>query len=465
MRKQLLGITWLHGRFHAVNLAAGPTGAGWLSPKPVNTPDEFAAALVDAVRETGFHGQKVLLVIDHRNLLFHVQEAPPAKGKVLKKILQRLVAQNQFFDEPAAHAHVELPAAKGLHRHLLALLPQSLLDSLNTACADQGLRLDALWPAAAVIAPRLGRLPAPASEVVVLATPSGDSMNLLLGRSDGKLLFSRTVALGGTSHVERATQEINRTLHYAQQQFGAQVNLLFVSGHESFEALKAAPFRAGLKIAEAPESGEGTQLLRLATALSTRAPLNFARDTGSRAVTLRTLAAAGIAAAFVASIATTVLVETKVHAREQAARAAQQKLQRESDSLDSAVSKQRESRSLRGLMTMIGSTNDPPVIELFARHLPTLIPPSMRLTELTIEESLVGWTATIRGVARKDNTDLVTRLEQFDKDLETGPFQLKITDSSYQRMFRGDAETASALGFGADPRTFEVPIFVTGVIQ
>lgn len=465
MGKKVLGISWLHGRFYAVNLAAGPAGAEWLSPKPVNTPDEFAAALGDAVRETSFRGLKAILVIDHRNLLFHVQEAPPAKGRVLNKILERLVAQNQFFDEPAAHAHVELPGAKGLHRHLLALLPQSLLASLDAACADRGLSLDAIWPAAAVLAPRLSELPAPTSEVLVLATPFGDSMNLLLGRSDGKLLFSRTVALGGTSHVERATQEINRTLHYAQQQFGAQVNLLFVSRHESFEALKTAPFRAGLKIAEAPESGEGAKLIGLATALSTRAPLNFARNTGSRAAALRTLAAAGIAAAFVASIVTTALVETKVHAREQAARTAAEKLQREADSLDSSVSLQREARRLRGIMTMIGHTNDPPVIDLFARHLPSIIPPSLRLTELTIEESLVGWTVTIKGGARKNNTDLVTRLEQFDKELENGPFQMKIADSSYQRMFRGDAETANSLGFGADPRSFEVPVFVTGVIQ
>lgn len=467
MGKQLLGITWLHGHFHAVNLAIGPAGNAWTCPTPVQSPSEFAAALGEAIRETRFQGRRAMVVLDHRNLLFHVQETPPAKGKLLAKVLERLVSQNQFFEEAANHAHLDLPEAKGQHRHLLALLPRSLVDGLNEAFADQGLRLDALWPAAAVLAPQLRDLPAPPSDVVVLASTLGDSMNLLLGRPDGKLLFSRTVALGSTStsQAERANQEINRTLHYAQQQFGALVNQLFISGPALYQALKSATIRAGLQIHEAPDAGNGLSLLQLAGRLPTRAPLNFARRTGSHAVARRTLAAAGLAAALVASLVTTIQVETTVRAREQAARAVEQRLQREAEQLATASAMQQEARRLRGILSMVGSTNDPPVIELFARHLPSHIPPSLRLTELLIEESPVGWSVTIKGAARKDNTDLVTWLEQFDQDLERGPFQVKITDSSYQRAFRGDTEASAALGFGANPRAFEAPVFVNGVIQ
>ncbi len=467
MGKQLLGITWLHGHFHAVNLATGSAGTGWTSPAPVQTVAEFTTALGEAIRETGYRGQKAIVVLDHRNLLFHVQEAPPAKGRLLGKLLERLVAQNQFFDEPAAHAHLELPEAKGQHRHLLALLPRSLVNGLNAAFADHGLHLDALWPAAAVLAPQLSELPAPPSEVIVLASTIGDSMNLLLGRPDGKLLFSRTVALGSNtaSQVERAAQEINRTLHYAQQQFGALVNHLFISGRELYPALKAAPIRAGLKVAETPETGESPRVLQLATQLSTRAPLNFARHTGSHALARRALLASGIAAVFIASIITTIRVETQVHARERTAQAAEQKLQLEAEALAGMASRQREARRLRGIMSMVGSTNDPPVIELFARHLPSQLPPSLRLTELSIEESNGGWRLSLKGAAQKDETDLVTWLEEFDRDLEKGPFRVKITDSSYQRMFRGDAETSAALGIGASPRAFETPVFVNGVIQ
>ncbi len=456
----------MHGRFHAIHSAGGPAGTGWMCPTPVQTPGEFAAALGQAILETKFRGHHAFIVIDHRNLLFHVQETPPARGKILGKLVERLVTQNQFFDEPAAHAHTELPGAKGLHRHLLALLPQSLVSGLDNACAENGLRLDALWPAAAVLSPRLKDLPAPASETIVLATTfGGDSMNLLLGRSDGKLLFSRTVSLGGAAQAERAPQEINRTLHYAQQQFGVLVNQLFISGHDSFNAIKTASIRAGLRIHETPETGGSATLVALAASLPPRAPLNFARATGRRAATIRVLAAAGLAAALAASAVTTLQMETRVRARENEARDAEARLRREAESLATATALQQKARHLQGIAAMIGSTNDPPVVELFARHLSSQIPPAMRLTDFSIAESTAGWTVSLKALVREGDADLVTWLETFEGDLEKGPFRVRITDSTFRKMVRG--EPGSPLASGANPtlRTTEVPVFISGVIE
>ena len=72
MAKNVPGISWLHGQFQVSTVA----GAAWSSPVPVTS----------------------------------AQDA-------------RLVAQNQFFDEPVAYGHVELPVSKGHHRFLLSLLP------------------------------------------------------------------------------------------------------------------------------------------------------------------------------------------------------------------------------------------------------------------------------------------------------------------------------------------------------
>ena len=95
MARNVLGISWLHGQFQA----STANGAAWSSPVPVSSAQEFSAALSTAVQET-----------------------PPARGKMLAKLLARLVAQNQFFDEPVAYGHVELPVSKGHHRFLLSLL-------------------------------------------------------------------------------------------------------------------------------------------------------------------------------------------------------------------------------------------------------------------------------------------------------------------------------------------------------
>ena len=170
MARHVLGISWLHGWVQAISMAGDAVIANWVAPAPVNTPAEFAAALARAVQETHFKGQRVAVVVDHRNLLFHVQETPPAKASVLGKVLERLVAQSQFFDEPAAWQHVELPASKNGHRCLLALLPQSLIRSMDDACTELDLQLVALIPPATVVARALKKLNAPAEETVILAT-------------------------------------------------------------------------------------------------------------------------------------------------------------------------------------------------------------------------------------------------------------------------------------------------------
>ncbi len=463
MARNILGISWLHGRFQAVTTSGGSNVNRWTSPAAVNNAPEFAAALSDAVRETQFHGQRVVVVVDHRNLLFHVQETPPAKGKMLAKLLARLVAQNQFFDEAATHAHIELPVSKGHHRFLLSLLPQSLPQAIDDACVNQGLTLTALLPSAAVIASQLQNLQAPPGEVVILATELDDSMNLLLGRADGTLLFSRTVVLGTTGQTERAAQEINRTLHYAQQQFGAMVNLLFITGAATYAALKDTPIRAGLKVQESNVTTGSLNLAQVAAGLPLMNPLNFVRSNSSQSGIRRRLAAAGLAAALILSIGTTVHVESTVRAREQVAVAAQQRLHAGEDAQAADRVLRQEARHLHAFMQLVGQTNDAPVAALFTRYLPAILPAPIRLTELQVSEAPSGWTFQIKGTIRQDASTPTDLLEKLERDLQASLFGIKVTDSTHQQQFRGDDENNPA-PTRSPHRLLEQPFFVTGII-
>jgi len=234
MEKKILGISWLNGRFDAAALERGAVSGSWLCPAAVNDEVDFGIALVEAVRQTHFTGTQIMVVLDHRSLLFHVQETPPAAEKLVGQMLQRLIERNQFFEGKALWSRLDLPGAKDKSRFLLALLPEAFVQTLVRTCGDQGFELTGIFPLAAVLDTELRALGVAPSETVLLAIDLGGALHLLLGKGDGTVLFSRTLLTGDAIGSERVLQEINRTLHFAQQQFAAKVTQMFVSGASAF---------------------------------------------------------------------------------------------------------------------------------------------------------------------------------------------------------------------------------------
>ena len=271
------------------------------------------------------------------------------------------------------------------------------------------------------------------------------------------------MVLGTTGQTERAAQEINRTLHYAQQQFGAMVNLLFITGAATYAALKDTPIRAGLKVQESNVTTGSLNLAQVAAGLPLMNPLNFVRSNSSQSGIRRRLAAAGLAAALILSIGTTVHVESTVRAREQVAVAAQQRLHAGEDAQAADRVLRQEARHLHAFMQLVGQTNDAPVAALFTRYLPAILPAPIRLTELQVSEAPSGWTFQIKGTIRQDASTPTDLLEKLERDLQASLFGIKVTDSTHQQQFRGDDENNPA-PTRSPHRLLEQPFFVTGII-
>ena len=464
MAKRILGISWLNGGFHATVLAGDAITASWVSPQPVKVNADFESALAEAVRQTRFDGSRVVIVLDHGSLLFHVEETPPAKGKVLRQLLERRVAQNRFFEEKAAWGRIDLPPLKGRHRVLLALLPQSLVHQLGSICDSQRLDLRAVVPPAAVLGEHFRRLSIPVEETIVLAMDLGGSLCLLLGRGDGQVLFSRSLALGAIFQSDRAAQEIARTLHYAQQQFGTTVNHLFIFGAHAFAALKDAQIRSGLEIRPSPVSDDPFYFARQAGLISPRTPLNFVSHEESQRQRARGLAVVGLAAALTAAATTTLIVERTVRAREREAATREEQLKASGDAATALRSRQREARHLDALLRFVGGTNDAPVAELFARYLSTVMPDTMHLTDASTSRGPNGWEFQLKGFIREQSLDSLASLEHFEQELQHGIFHAQIIDSTYQQLFQGNADGASAVTQRSGRSGDERPFFVAGRI-
>lgn len=439
--------------------------ASWASPQTVEDEAGFAAALAEAVQETRFSGQRVTVLLEHRNLLFHVQETPPVKGRLLKPLLERLVRQNRFFEEDVAWGHAPLPATKDRHRHLLALLPASLVNQLQSTCAGQKLQLAAVLPFAAVYRDELRHLGLPPEEIVVLAADCGNSLNLLLGRGDGQILFSRSVVLASTQKADRAAQEINRTLHYAQQQFGATVNQIFVVGDDAFAVLKDMQIRQGVKIQQCPAEEAPFTHARKGAVASPKLSLNLLSLARKKQQHLQRIAAAIVGALLVASAFIATKVELSVRASEQRMRTRAVQSGIQADNHSAFLDREREAEQLRALLHLAGTTNDPPVPELFVRHITSILPETVRLTQLTVNRATNGWTFNLEGFVTEQSAGTIQQSEQFEQTLTDGWFRAQITDSTRRRLFGGmanDGPTASRRGQNGE---VEKAMFVSGIIQ
>lgn len=463
MARKTLGISWLNGRFHAAALTGGAVTASWSAPEPVTDSAGFAAAVADAIRATRFGGAQAMVIIDHRNLLFHVQDIPPAEGKVVDQVLDRLIGRGHFFEEKAAWGRLGLPGSKGRHRYLLALLPESLVQGLVDACAVQRVELVGIFPIAAVLGDQLRLVAAQEGETVLLAADLGDAIHLLLGTGDGQVLFSRTVATAGQQPAERAAQEINRTLHYAQQQFGATVNKLFVYGAQAFKLLKDFPIRPGLAVAPSPLPEDPLLYARHVFLLSPKLRLNFLPPSVLKKKSNRALAAVAVVALVAVSAIATVFTEIRVRARERAVQQQVRKSAAEAELQSQSVALQNEAARWRALIATIGSTNDPPVPELFLRTLSAAVPEATRLTRVDLHPETNGWRVRLEGLCGDAPGQYVEVVTTLEKRLTTTPFQVRVLDSSIRQLSQGGASQVSPQR--RSTRENERPFFVEGFIE
>jgi hypothetical protein len=461
MARKTLGISWLNGQFHAAALTGGAVTGAWAAPKTV-TESDFAAAVAEAIRATGFNGTQAMVIIDHRSLLFHVQDIPPAEGKVVDQVLDRLVERGHFFEEKAAWGRLGLPEAKGRHRYLLALLPESLIQALVAAFAQQRIELVGVFPIAAVLGDQLRLLAAQETETILLAADLGDAIHLLLGTGDGQVLFSRTVVTAGQQPEERAAQEINRTLHYAQQQFGATVNKLFVHG-EAFHKLKNHPIRAGLMIAASPGPVDPFLYARHVFLLSPKLRLNFLPPSALKKKSARTLAAMAVLLLAATTLGTTVVTELHVRARERTWQQQARQSTAEADIRSQSVVLNNEASRWRALLSTIGSTNNAPVPELFLRALPGMLPEAVRLTRVDLIPLTNGWQVRLEGLTTDAAAQYIEVVNTLEERLALEPFRMRILNSTRRQLANGGGSQSSAVkGPG---RAQERPFFIEGLIE
>lgn len=428
MKRKILSISWMNDRVSAI-ADLGPGQSVWTAPGMVRDLQGFAEVL-DLIRSQFGPGLKrVILVLDHPSLLFHVQETPPATGRMLDQVIDRAILATKFFDEPACWSRVPTAPAGTRRRQLLAIAPRSLIEGLEAVFEAADLEVAGIHPVASILSRFLGRFGLPATQPLLMVADVGGTSVLVAGRADGLLYLSRSIVDAGASQPDRLEQEINRTIFFAQQQFGVTIDRIFGVGGGG--RLVGRTVREGLVVEAAPFSFDSAFLLSQAANLGRRPCFNLSLRPGKPREWVTRAIALGLAALVLLTFATTAIVEQRARAHRRQADALARQAEAATRLQLALDQRLREHRRLTALARILGPASNPPLAEWFTRYLGTIVPQQLRISRLAIGRSTNSWSIGIQGKVREPGSRFHTILEDFERTLTSGPFHARILDSTH----------------------------------
>lgn len=466
MKPGILEIRWLNESFTASWMDRSGAASRWTATEPVQNAETLQAALSKARTSAGYL-RRVRFLLDQRNLIFHVQETPPAPRKLLETILERLVAENRFFEEPATWIRMAMPSAPQRDRWLLAIMPRSLLEAIETACRENEIELIGIYPFASALASFLTCGEVALYETVLLVADSGVSHNLLVGRGDGQLLFARSIARSGASTDQRLEQEINRTLQFSQQRCGAEVTRILALGPECHATLVQRTLREGLKLDRLPDEMAGQKADGGNLPLSDDSPLNFVASRHWLPSLARPIVALSLAVLLLATMGFALSGYSQLRRASRAVDAAQQRQKALSQAKANGDERTRRAAELASLVEQIGKPGTTGRVATLTRYLSGRIPTPLRLTQLTVQNTTNGTQLELQGASRQQGIRFLTTLEDIEKILHDADSRIQITDSTRQRILAGTPDPAPSLLSPSSPRDIrgeERGFFVKGRI-
>ena len=385
-----IAVTWIQG---VLRVATGSSGSPrlFVDSNAAWSREQFPDALAEALAKARAPRGEVFLGTDSAMVLPLLEEVPPATAAITAKLLQRRAEKAAVFTEPVFFGSTVLPGVvgAGLRRYLLQVAPAAWVEAIDKALGPRGYQLSGLFPAALALQPVLEKLPVPRDEAVLLAAEAEAGLLQVVGRSDGAILFYRTLPAAETRGPEEVLRELRRLALYGEQRLGLKVRKVFFSGESALRLMAAAEGAEDLAAAAGPSLGTNTYLRALFQAKA-RLPDNLV----PRRIAMRTqvrrwkfLAAAGSVGLLVLAVLYSAgrLVEREIKAAEI------RKIWQQQDELAAQANRERDGLVRFGrqmeLARILREETGRPVPELILRSLPEILPAGLELTSVRVELS------------------------------------------------------------------------------
>lgn len=335
------------------------------------------------------------------------------------------------------------------------LTRQILLDGLVRATERAGLHLISLIPVTAVLRSQLAILPGNDKEADLLVAEAGDMRTLIVGRRSGEILLVRSLDPGADPGAARLGVDLNRTLLFVSQQFGATIGSVWIFGTTEPERIAEIQAHVQIPVRASPEPARPLYWAEEAARLPVDRSLNLVgreqrkapqRQTILRVTTVVTLALALAAAAALVSVRSLSRRQTAIlrglESQITTLQAEHQKAQRLHSEL-----------SLReNAVVTIMEDRIAPVPAWFLAYLGDATPVDLRLTEVRVRRDGDLWHLRLGGIPQVVQTNgdpsltFSNAVASLTRKLQTGPFRVALAGNTNTTV--ADAIRSSAVRYG-----------------
>ena len=225
-------VVWVQGDLFLVD-ASGSRAMSQSAPQPASTPEELATEL-RSLLSRGRRGssKNVLFVTDSQLLLPALEEVPPADAKLAAKLLAKRVEKAKLINEPFSLGiqPIVQPGDKPPpRRYLVTVGGLAWLKQLDAIATETGHMLVGVLPLAVGLRPQLKKASSPAGQPFLMVLGIEKALYQVVGRSDGTILFYRSLSMAGGAAVDGLQREVRRTLLFAEQKLNIKIPLILLS--------------------------------------------------------------------------------------------------------------------------------------------------------------------------------------------------------------------------------------------
>jgi hypothetical protein len=431
--RDVLSLAWLHGSLHAAVLRKQSIVASWECQTPVNTLEEFEPALDEAIAALRFAGEDVFLVLAHDKFVHQTEQAPAFSESASRSYLRGRVDRYEKEHEPVLWVSQRTVSVRQEAAFLLHLLPSAFYGRLNSMLLVRRLDLTRILPLTVPLQLMLETLEGPGEKPLLVATETGGATTVIAARPDGELLFARTILARWDTDPARLGVEVNRSLLYAKQQFGAVIDHIWLLGGAAEQQKTEVQTRCGAGKEINVRATTPLDWLQTIAKLTPRHPVNLVAGYLGRKRRLQFVRRALIAGCWLGfgllALDTWNRVQTwsEESRRLHGLRANESALHAEKARLEK---RNTEADARRRFIREAVDDRLPPVPAKFLAYLGSVLPPSMSLSDCSVkwDPASATWSFRLEGQIDGDEDTARETLSSFQRGLTKGVLRIRFAD-------------------------------------